>query len=113
MAAPLVHGVTGKATPDAVYQAVATVRGLASFWTSESHAEAKAGSLATFGFGGPSQRMRVDELTPGKRVRWTALDDFPNWNGTTVTWDISAAENGETTGRFRPADRPRKGSPED
>ena len=113
MAAPLVHEVTVKATPDAVYQAVSTARGLAAFWTSESHAEPRAGSLATFGFGGPSQRMRVDELTPGMRVKWTALDDFPNWNGTTVTWDISPAESGETTVRFRHADWPDKVSQDD
>src|SRR5713226_4733551 len=96
MAAPLVHQVNVKATPDTIYKAVSTGEGLASFWTSDSKAEAKVGSIATFGFGGPTQRMRVDELKPGKRVKWVALADFPNWDGTTVTWDLSSAENGET-----------------
>src|SRR5437879_10257945 len=104
MAAPLVHQVNIKATPDQIYAAVSTARGLAAFWTSESQADSKVGTIATFGFGGPSQRMRVDELTPGKRVKWTALADFPNWNGTTVTWEISPAENGETGVLFRHAD---------
>lgn len=113
MAAPLVHEVTVKATPDAIYQAVSTGQGLAAFWTSESQAESKVGSVATFGFGGPSQRMRIDELTPGKRVRWTALDDFPTWGNTTVTWDISPAENGETKVRFRHADWPEQVSQDD
>jgi len=113
MAAPLVHEVNVKATPDAIYQAVSTAKGLASFWTSESQAEAKLGSVASFGFGGPSQRMRVDELSPGKRVKWTALNDFPNWDGTTVSWDISPAENGETTVRFRHADWSDKVSQDD
>jgi uncharacterized protein YndB with AHSA1/START domain len=113
MAAPLVHEVKVKATPDAIYQAVSTGKGLAAFWTSESQAESKVGSVATFGFGGPSQRMRIDELTPGKRVKWTALNDFPNWDGTTVTWDISPAENGETTVRFRHAEWPEKVSQDD
>src|SRR5438046_1212054 len=96
MAAPLVHQVNVKATPEQIYEAVSTMKGLAAFWTSQSQAEPTVGSIATFGFGGPSQRMRVDELKPGKRVKWTALADFPNWDGTTVTWDISPAENGET-----------------
>src|SRR5258708_32603245 len=96
MAALLVHQVNVKATPDTIYTAVSTAQGLQGFWTSESQAEPKVGSIATFGFGGPTQRMRIDELMPGKRVKWTGLADFPNWDGTTVTWDISPAENGET-----------------
>jgi uncharacterized protein YndB with AHSA1/START domain len=103
MAAPLVHQVNIKATPDAIYRALSTSEGLAAFWTSESQAEARVGSVATFGFGGPTQRMRVDELSPGKRVRWTALPDFPTWGDTTVSWEIAPAENGECTVTFRHA----------
>ncbi len=103
MAAPLVHQVNVKATPEAIYKAVSTEQGLQSFWTSESTAEPRVGSIATFGFGGPTQRMRIDELVPGRRARWTALPDFPTWDGTTVTWDISPAENGETSVVFRHA----------
>ena len=106
MAAPLVHQVNVKATPDAIYKAVSTQQGLQSFWTSDSKAEPRVGSIATFGFGGPTQRMRIDELVPGKRAKWTALADFPNWDRTTVTWEISPAENGETSVFFRHADWP-------
>ena len=113
MAAPLVHQVNIKATPDTIYDAVSSARGLASFWTSDSKADAKVGSIASFGFGGPSQRMRIDELKPGKRVKWTALADFPNWDGTTVTWDISPAENGETSVLFRHAEWPGSVSQDD
>ena len=101
MAVSLVHQVNIKASPEAIYKAVSTQEGLASFWTSDSKAEPNVGSVATFGFGGPTQRMRIDELTPGKRVKWTGLNDFPNWGDTTVTWDISPAENGETSLTFR------------
>src|ERR1700730_3452606 len=111
MAAPLVHQVNIKATSEAIYDAVSTARGMASFWTCESKADAKVGPVASFGFGGPTQRMRIDELNPGKRVKWTALADFPNWDGTTVTWDISPAENGETGVVFRHADWPDRDSP--
>ena len=104
MAAPLVHQVNVKATPDAIYKAVSTEQGLQSFWTSDSKAEPRIDSIGTFGFGGPMQRMRIDALVPGKRVKWTALADFPNWDGTTVTWEISPAENGETSVLFRHAD---------
>ena len=106
MAAPLVHEVNIKATPDTIYHALSTAQGLQSFWTSESKAEPTVGAIATFGFGGPTQRMRVDELVPGKRVKWTGLADFPNWDGTTVSWDISRVENGETSVLFRHGDWP-------
>jgi uncharacterized protein YndB with AHSA1/START domain len=106
MAAPLVHQVNIKATPDTIYQALSTAQGLQSFWTSESKAEPTVGVIATFGFGGPTQRMRIDELVPGKRVKWTGLADFPNWGGTTVSWDISRVENGETSVLFSHGDWP-------
>ena len=106
MTVSLVHQVNVKASPDAIYEAVSTERGLASFWTTDSKAEARVGSTATFGFGGPSQRMRIDELVPGKRVKWTGLADFPNWGDTTVTWEIKPADNGETSVTFRHANWP-------
>ena len=113
MAAPLVHQVNVKATPETIYKAISTTEGLGAFWTSESKAEPKVGSIASFGFGGPTQRMRVDELVPGKRVKWTGLADFPNWGDTTVSWDISPAESGETTVTFRHANWPETVSQDD
>ena len=113
MAAPLVHQVNVKATPETIYKAISTTEGLGAFWTSESKAEPKVGSIASFGFGGPTQRMRVDELVPGKRVKWTGLADFPNWGETTVSWDISPTESGETSVTFRHANWPETVSQDD
>src|SRR5205809_6985777 len=93
MAAPLVHQVNVKSTPETIYKAVSTAQGLAGFWTSESKAEAKVGSIASFGFGGPTQRMRLDELLAGKRVRRIDLPGFPNCAEPTVSWDISPADD--------------------
>jgi uncharacterized protein YndB with AHSA1/START domain len=113
MAAPLVHQVNVKATPEIIYKAISTAEGLGAFWTSESKAEPKVGSIASFGFGGPTQRMRIDELVPGKRVKWTGFADFPNWGDTTVSWDISPAESGETSVTFRHANWPETVSQDD
>src|SRR5205085_12255118 len=54
----------------------------------------KTGSIAKFGFGGPVLEMKVEELTPGKRVRWSTHAGFEQWNGTSVTWDIKPAKDG-------------------
>ena len=113
MAAPLVHQLNVKATPETIYKAISTTQGLGAFWTSESKAEPKVGSIASFGFGGPTQRMRVDELVPGKRIKWTGLADFPNWGDTTVSWDISPTESGETSVTFRHANWPETVSQDD
>lgn len=106
MTVSLVHQVNIKAAPETIYNAVSTQKGLASFWTSESTAEPRVGSIGSFGFGGPTQRMRVDELVPGKRVRWTGLNDFPNWGDTVVTWEIKPAEKDGTSLTFRHANWP-------
>jgi uncharacterized protein YndB with AHSA1/START domain len=113
MAVSLVHQVNVKATPETLYKAVSTQEGLASFWTSDSKAEPKVGSIASFGFGGPAQRMRVDELVPGQRVKWTGLSDFPNWGDTVVSWEIKPAEKGETSLTFRHTNWPATVSADD
>ena len=94
MAGPLMHMVEIDADPKKIYEALSTSRGLASFWTADSHAEPKVGSIAKFGFHGPTLEMKVDALEPGKRVRWSTHGGFPEWNGTAVTWEIKPGKNG-------------------
>jgi uncharacterized protein YndB with AHSA1/START domain len=94
MAGPLMHLVTIDAEADKIYDALSTTRGLASFWTADSHAEAKVGSTARFGFHGPVLEMKVDELKPGKRVRWSTAGGFPEWKDTFVEWDIRPGKDG-------------------
>lgn len=94
MAGPLMHMVLINADANKIYEALSTSRGLASFWTADTQAEPKVGSVARFGFAGPVLEMKVDELKPGKRVRWSTLGGFPEWTGTTVTWDIKPAKEG-------------------
>lgn len=100
MAAPLMHSVTIAADADKIYEAISTGKGLASFWTRDSQAEPKVGSIAKFGFGGPSLELKVDELKPGSVVRWSGHSGFPEWVGTTITWDIGRAENGGSEVKF-------------
>jgi uncharacterized protein YndB with AHSA1/START domain len=100
MAAPLMHSVIIEAEPAKVYEAISTSKGLASFWTSDSKAEPKVGSVARFGFGGPVLEMKVEELKPGRLVRWAAPEGFPEWKGTSVTWEIAPAAKGGTEVKF-------------
>lgn len=94
MAGPLMHMVEIHSDANKVYEALSTQKGLASFWTADTHAEPREGSIAKFGFGGPVLEMKVDELKPGKRVAWSTHAGFDAWNGTTVTWDIKPGKDG-------------------
>jgi uncharacterized protein YndB with AHSA1/START domain len=95
------HLISINASPDAVYAALATQRGLASWWTADTRADEKVDGKAEFGFDdrGMVFRMRIDELVPGKRVVWSCLGDQPEWSGTTLTWTISR-ENDVSVLRF-------------
>ena len=100
MAAALMHSVTIEGDAERIYQAISTGEGLASFWTRDSQAEPRVGSIAKFGFGGPVLEMKVEELRPGKLVRWSAHAGFPGWENTTVSWEIAAAKDGGQELRF-------------
>jgi uncharacterized protein YndB with AHSA1/START domain len=73
---------------------------LASFWVGDSHAEPVVGSVARLNPpSGRTLELRVDDLEPGRRVVWTPLTSLPRtppWTGTTVTWLLSATEDGGT-----------------
>jgi len=77
MAAPIALAVSVNAPAERITDALATTEGLASFWTTDSRAEPRIGSVARFGFGGPELQMRIDQLDPGRRIAWTCLTDFP------------------------------------
>jgi uncharacterized protein YndB with AHSA1/START domain len=104
MALQLAHEATIQATPQTISEAISTQRGLAGFWTVASDAQPAVGSIARFGFPGApgALKMRIDALDPGRRVAWTCLGDFPEWAGTTVSWELTPLPDGAgTTVLFR------------
>jgi uncharacterized protein YndB with AHSA1/START domain len=100
MAGPLMHSVTIDAGADKIYDAISTAKGLSSFWTQDSNAEPKVGSIARFGFGGPTLELTVAALKPGKLVRWADAGGFPGWEGTTISWEIVPAKHGGQEVKF-------------
>ena len=100
MAAPITLSASVEAPPAAVYEALTVSNGLSSFWTPDSKAEPRVGTLSVFGFGPVRLEMRVDELRPSELVAWTCVNDFPMdphcWRGTKVAWKMSEHELGGT-----------------
>jgi uncharacterized protein YndB with AHSA1/START domain len=99
--AEIKHQIPIDATPDKVYAALATQAGLRGWWTADAKADERAGGKAEFGFDkrGMVFRMAIEMLEPSKRVIWRCHGDHPEWDGTTLTWEI-AREDGVTMLRF-------------
>ena len=77
------------ATPEAVYDALTTVDGLAGWWTDDTSGTAEVGGVLEFRFppvGGFD--MEVVELRPSERVTWWVVDGPEEWIGTTIDWDL-------------------------
>ena len=92
----IIHNIAIKASPEAIFDAITTQKGLSSWWTEHVQAEPAEGSTATFGFNGGEIEfhMHVDKLTRSSCVCWTCSSAFPDWNGTKLRFDISVREDG-------------------
>ena len=85
-----------------VYAAVATQAGMRSWWTADTQMEDAVGGKAEFAFdkGAAIFRMTIEKLDPGRCVILKCHGEQPEWNGTTLRWDIAKNENGGATLRF-------------
>ncbi len=78
-----------------VYNALATIEGLSSWWTSDTRGESNVGGELQFRFGDGGFDMKVLELEPGKRVLWQVIDGPDEWIGTKISFDLN--QNGDWT----------------
>lgn len=76
-----------------VYNALTTQRGLQGWWTPDAKAEAKRDSIARFPFG-PNyfKEMKITELEPDKKVRWTCVHGVDEWIGTVLSFELHAGD---------------------
>ena len=94
--ADILHKIIIKASPDKVYEALTTKKGLSGWWTPMTEARPEVDSIAKFRFGngtlGPD--MQITELKPGRYVEWRCVDSIPEWVGTRLTFHIRPHDNG-------------------
>ena len=87
--ADILHRVGIKAPLNAVYKALTTLGGLASWWTSDTQGDASQGGVIKFVFGEVGFfDMRVLELHSNQRVHWQVQDGPAEWIDTQVVWDL-------------------------
>ena len=87
--ADILHRLGIKSSLDKVYKALATIEGLAGWWTDDTRGESKVAGVIHFQFG---ERgffdMKVLELQPTTRVLWQVVDGPEEWIGTKVSWEL-------------------------
>jgi uncharacterized protein YndB with AHSA1/START domain len=96
----IVHRIGIKAPAAKVYEAVATARGVAGWWTRDTTGTAKVGGRLDVRFQKDGKEIgRMDfemtRLTPDREVRWRMLAGPPEWVGTDVTFEL--AQDGDMT----------------
>ena len=91
------HLLRIKASPEKVYQAVTSQKGLSSWWTAKTKADAIIGSVAEFWFSDQyHDKMYVKELVKNKMVEWECIDGDKEWIGTRINFSIFPDEDGTT-----------------
>jgi uncharacterized protein YndB with AHSA1/START domain len=88
-----VRRVRCHAPREQVFDAIATLRGVRSWWTPVVTGSPSPGDALTFGFAGLDESivMRIEEATFPARVRWTCLThtSAPAWTDTVVSFELS------------------------
>jgi uncharacterized protein YndB with AHSA1/START domain len=92
------------ATPEHVFDALATTPGVSNWWGPASGSASIDGDL-DLTFGKHLVRFRVIDAQRPTRVSWQTVscDVLPDWVGTTITFELSPSDTDGTTLRFRHA----------
>jgi uncharacterized protein YndB with AHSA1/START domain len=96
----IIHRIGIRAPAAEVYDAIASVEGVAGWWTKETTGDAGVGGNFTVRFRNDDVEigrmdLQVVELTPANQVRWRVMEGPEEWIGTDVTFTL--AQEGEYT----------------
>lgn len=101
--AEIIHKLVIKVSPDKVYEAITTQRGLESWWCKNTVAKPEVGFTNVFTFGKDVNEFKVSRLSPDKNVEWQGIRSVDEWVGTTISFDL-VEKNGNTVVRFTHGD---------
>lgn len=94
------HRVGIKAPAEAVYNALTTNEGLATWWTTDTTGAGDVGSTIAFRFNGGGPDFTVVQLLPNELVRWKHSGEIPGpWVGTEIQFHLQL-EREQTFVRF-------------
>ena len=90
----ILHRVGIKASPNEVYNALATREGLSRWWTTTTSGDSRVGGIIEFRFdrrGGFD--IRVLDFVPGKHVLWQVVDGPEDWIDTRISFDLKQEDD--------------------
>ncbi len=91
----IVQELTIEATPENVFHALTTSDGITGWWSNHVMAEPKVGSLTDVRFeNGEVMKFEMTDLEVGKKVHWRCRLSPHNWEGSTITWDLTPTAKG-------------------
>jgi uncharacterized protein YndB with AHSA1/START domain len=98
----IIHVTTVAAPRERVYEALTTIDGLASWWTTTVSGEAaNEGALIAFTFDGDfNPQMRVTELSAPSIIDWECVAGVEQWAEKTFRFELEERDGG-TVLRFR------------
>ena len=101
----ILHRVGIKASPDEVYQALATPEGVAAWWTTSTTGDRTTGGAIRTVFIADGKELgafdlKLLELHAAKRVVWQVLGGPPEWLGSKITFELKT-EDGYTIILFK------------
>lgn len=85
----IVHSTDIATTPERLYEALTTQKGIAGWWTPDVKAEPVVGSINEMKFQGTTLKFRVDELEPVRHIAWSSVEVPSQWEDTRVLFDIT------------------------
>ncbi|HVI45052.1 MAG TPA: SRPBCC domain-containing protein [Chitinophaga sp.] len=91
-----------KVSPEKVYDAITTRKGIESWWCKQTTAKPEKGFVNVFVFGQFRNEMKITELSH-KRVAWDCINSIEEWTGTKVSFDLEERD-GNTLLRFTHGD---------
>ena len=95
----IIHRVGIKAPIKKVYDALATVKGIASWWTENTTGTSEVGKAIVVRFHSKdgkeigSMKMEVKALEPSKKVHWKFIEGPDEWLRTDVIFELHQEED--------------------
>lgn len=97
----IIHRIGIRSSITQVYNALATLEGLAGWWTEDVTGDVRVGGKIAFSFLTKSGEllgrmvMEVQERNDNKDVRWRCIEGPEEWVGTDITFHLSE-QDGQT-----------------
>lgn len=89
----ILHRVGIRSSPEKVFEALSTVKGLSHWWSTDTTGDARVGGTLFFRFGGGGFDMKVVESKPNDLVKWKCVDGPEEWIGTELTFRLRTEDD--------------------